>query len=119
MSRPNNAKEVQGFMGHCNYYRRFIFRFASIAQPLYALIVIFKWTDKCEKAFEKLKDALINAPILRSPHWNKIFHQGHIDASNFSIACVLAQSGEHNMDFPVSYASRQLNSAEKNYITIE
>ena len=43
----------------------------------------------------------------------------HIDASNFAIGCVLAQPHEHNMDFPVSYASRQLNSAEKNYTTTE
>ena len=47
-----------------------------------------------------------------------MFHV-HIDASNFAIGCVLAQPSEHNMDFPVLYASRQLNSAEKNYTTTE
>ena len=62
--RPVNAKEVQGFMGHCGYYRRFIFRFAIIAQPLYALIVAFEWTDACEQAFQTLKEALVNAPTL-------------------------------------------------------
>ena len=31
LPRPTNAKELQGFMGHCGYYRRFIFCFASIA----------------------------------------------------------------------------------------
>ena len=50
--------------------------------------------------------------------WNKVFHV-HIDTSNFAIGCVLAQSGEHNMDFLVLYASKQLNSAEKNYTTTE
>ena len=43
----------------------------------------------------------------------------HIDASNFAIGAILAQPGEHKMDFPISYASRQLNSAEKNYTTTE
>ena len=118
LPRPTNAKEVQGFMGHCGYYRRFIFRFANIAQPLYALIEAFVWTDECEESFQKLRDALINAPILRSPDWTKIFHV-HVDASNYAIGCILAQPGEHNMDFPVSYASRQLNDAEKNYTTTE
>ena len=80
--------------------------------------MVFEWTDECEVAYEKLKQALVSAPILRSPDWNKIFHV-HIDASNFEIGCILAQPGEHNMDFPVSYASRQLNSAEKNYTTTE
>ena len=41
MPRPKNAREVQAFMGHCSYYRRFIFQYASIAQPLYALIVAY------------------------------------------------------------------------------
>ncbi|MCO5560573.1 hypothetical protein L7F22_014188 [Adiantum nelumboides] len=67
---------------------------------------------------EKLRKALIDAPILRAPDWNKVFHV-HIYASNFAIGCVLAQLGEHNMDFLVSYASRQLNSAERYYTTTE
>ena len=40
-----------------------------------------------------------------------------MDASKFAIGCILAQPGENKMDFPVSYASRQLNKAEKNYTT--
>ena len=118
LPQPTNVKEVQGFMGHCGYYRRFIFQFANIAQPLYALIVVFVWTEECDQSFKKLKDALINAPILRAPVWDKIFHV-HVDASNYAIGCILAQPGEHKMDFPVSYASRQLNEAEKNYTTTE
>ena len=118
LPRPINAKGVQVFMGHCGYYRRFIFMYASIARPLYALLVVFEWTEDCEVAFEKLKIALVTAPILRSPNWAKIFHV-HIDASAFAIGCILTQPGEKNMDFPISYASRQLNSAGKNYTTTE
>ena len=79
--------------------------YAVIAKPLYALLVQFEWIDECKEAFNKLKKALISAPILRAPDWNKVFHV-HIDASNFAIGCILAQPGEHNMDFPISYASR-------------
>ena len=102
-------------MGHCGYYRWFIFMYAVIAKPLYALLVQFEWTNECKEAFNKLKKALIFAPILRAPDSNKVFHV-HIDAS---IGCILAEPGEHNMDFPISYASRQLNSAEKNYTATE
>lgn len=105
-------------MGHYGYYRRFIFQYAYIARPLYALLVAFTWTEECDIAFEKLRSALIFAPILRAPDWNKIFHV-HVDASNFAIGCDLAQPVEHNMDFPISYVSRQLISAEKNYTTTE
>ena len=68
--------------------------------------------------FQKLKDALISAPILISTNWDQVFHV-HIDASAFAIGCILAQPSEHNMDFPISYASHQMNSAERNYSTIE
>ena len=53
---------------------------------------------------------------MKSLDWNLIFHV-HIDASNFTIGAILAQPGEKNMDFPISYASRQLNKAEQNYTT--
>ena len=75
-------------MGHCGYYRRFIYMYAAIARPLYALLVVFEWTDDCEVAFEKLKIALVTAPILRAPNWAEIFHV-HIDASTYAIGCIL------------------------------
>ena len=52
---PTNAKGVQCFMGHCGYYHRFIYMYAIIVKPLYALLVVFEWMDECEEAFEKLK----------------------------------------------------------------
>ena len=85
-------------MGHCGYYRRFIYMYAVIAKPMYALITIFIWTDECEISFQKLKNALTNAPILKSPDWNKIFHV-HVDASNFAIGCILAQQVKGNWIF--------------------
>ena len=78
---------------------------------------MFEWSEECKAAFQKLKNALVSAPILKAPDWNKIFHV-HIDAT-CAIGCILAQPHANNMDFPVSYSSRQLNSAEKNYTTTE
>ena len=113
-----NPKGVQIFMGHCGYYRQFIYMYATIAKPMYALLVVFEWTKECKKYFQKLKDALVSAPILRAPDWKKLFHV-HIDALTYAFGCILAQLGEHNMDFSISSASRKLNVAEKNYTTIE
>ena len=116
LPRPRNPEQVQEFMGHCGYYRRFIYMYAVIAKPLYGLLVVFIWTKECEESFHKLKTALSTAPILRAPDWNVIFHV-HVDASNFAIGAILAQPGKGSMDFPICYASRQLNSVEKNYTT--
>ena len=85
---------------------------------LYTLLLVFEWNDDYDIAFEKLKAALVSTPILKASDWDTPFHV-HIDASNFAIGCILAQPSEHNMDFPISYAGRQLNMTEKNYMTIE
>ena len=74
------------------------------------MLIEFKWTDECQESYERLKQALASAPILKSPNWEIIFHV-YIDASNFAIGCVLAQPGEHKLDYLISFASRQLNDA--------
>ena len=59
--RPKNAKEVRQFLGFANFYRKFIFKYSFIAHPLNSLLrreAVFKWTDECQAAFDKLKDAL-------------------------------------------------------------
>ena len=68
LPRPRNARQVQSFMRHCGYYRRFIYMYAIIARPLHALITKFEWVEECEEAFDKLKEFLISAPMLRSPN---------------------------------------------------
>ena len=103
-------------MGNCGYYGRFIHMYAVIAKPLYRLLVGFDQTPECELSFEKLKQTLIIAPILKSPDYTKIFHV-HVDALAYAVGCVLAQP--RSMDFPISYASQQLNVAKRNYTTIE
>lgn len=92
--------------------------YVEVAKPFYAFLVEFEWTKECKESFQKLKKALTTAPILRSPDWNLLFHV-RIDASNYAIGCILAQPLEENMDLPISYASRQLNSAKKNHATTE
>ena len=58
LPQPIHYKGVQIFMGHCGYYRRFIYMYAEVAKPLYALLIEFEWTEECEESFQKLKKAL-------------------------------------------------------------
>ena len=103
-------------MGHCVYYRQFVYMYAMIAKPIYALITTFEWIDECEQSFEKLKIALISAPILRVLDYSKTFHV-HVDASSYDVGCILAQPRDDHMDFSICCASRQLNTGEGNYST--
>ena len=80
---PKTPKEVHSFVGLVSYYRRFIPNFAKWAGPLHALIVPasfkqkirkgemkksdlpeFQWTPACQEAFDRLKKALMEAPVL-------------------------------------------------------
>ena len=67
MHPPVNPKQVRAFLGLVEYYRKFIKNFAKIAKPLTMLTrmdVKFKWKETHYCAFMKLKDAIIQAPIL-------------------------------------------------------
>ena len=106
------------FMGHMNYYRRFMKDYAEIAKPMFSLINRFEWTKEATTSFEKLKKLLASTPILRSPNWDLMFHV-HTDAFGFAIGSILTQPREHKMDYPIYFSSRQLNKAEQNYTTTE
>jgi hypothetical protein len=63
---PAKIKELQAFLGFCNFYRRFISDFSWMVKFLHRLIVSFewKWTQEHQQAFETLKTALISALVL-------------------------------------------------------
>ena len=74
MHPPVNLKQVCTFLGLVGYYRKFIKNFAKIAKPLTMLTrmdVKFEWKETHHCAFMKLKDAIIQAPILRYPDTTK------------------------------------------------
>lgn len=116
---PTKTEEVKRFVAFVNYYRKFIQNFAAKAYPLNNLCrkdVIFNWDQKCQKAFELLKESIISHPVLQYPDFseqNQFILQ--TDASGYAIGAVLCNGDGR----PVAYASRSLNRAEKNYPTIE
>ena len=67
MWSPKNAKQVWAFLGLVGYYWKFIENFAHIAEPLMTLLhhdAKFDWTLTHQTAFNTLKGALIQAPLL-------------------------------------------------------
>ena len=78
----------------------------------------FQWTKACQESLDKLKSKMAIAPILVFPDWKKQFHV-HVDMSSVSLGIVLTQPGEGVLDHPISFSSRKLLMAEKNYTMIE
>jgi len=90
---PTTIRDVQSFLGFCNFYRRFIKDYSRVAKPLNHLTrkdVPFTWTRQHQEAFEELKRQLADAPILR--HYNPDLETKlETDASDGVVAEVLSQ----------------------------
>jgi hypothetical protein len=75
-SVPKDVEYIQSFMGINGYYRRFIEGFSRIAYPITSLQkkgTKFNWSEKCQDNFNKLKELLTTAPILKVEDPNKDF----------------------------------------------
>ena len=115
---PTTLRDLRSFLGHVGFYRRFIRDFAKVSKPLTTLLCKDKdfFIDKeGEHAFEMLKLALIEAPILQSPNWDLPF-EIMCDASDYTVGAVLGQR-VNKKPTAIWYASKTLAEAQMNYTT--
>jgi hypothetical protein len=87
-----------------------------ISKPLTQLLkkgIQFQWTPESQRAFDVLKQALVQAPVLSVPNFNEPFTL-ETDASDQGIGAVLMQHGH-----PISYLSKPLSNKKKVLSTYE
>ena len=77
----------------------------------------FKFNDNCMIAFNKLKQALIDAPIIKPPDYDKPFEL-ICKASNDAIGVTLAQYVDSTFNV-IHYASKTLSDAQRKYPHVE
>ncbi|KAL6313352.1 hypothetical protein AAG906_028232 [Vitis piasezkii] len=73
---PTTVKGVRQFLGHAEFYRRFIKDFSNLSKPLCELLAKdakFIWDERCQKSFDQLKQFLTTTPIVRAPNWQLPF----------------------------------------------
>ena len=120
-------------MGLASYYGQFIPQFAKWASLLHELIhpiatkkthariklpplqqnlPLFQWTTDHQESFDKLKLALISAPVLAYPNYEKPFLL-ETDASLKGLGAVLSQEDDDGNMHIISYASHTLKPYEK------
>lgn len=117
MKAPKSKRDVKSFTMLCSYYRKFVKNFSKIAKPMSELLKKdkeFEWEERQQKAFEELRDKLVNYPILQHPDYEKEFLV-ITDASGNGLGAVLSQKDSDGKEYVVAYASRGLRGAEVNY----
>ena len=121
---PKTQTDVRSFLGFCSFYRKFIKNFSEIAQPLNKLLqksAPFEWTETQNKAFEMLKEKVLNPPVLchYDPDADLILRT---DASGHGIGGHLVQvpKGQNRKEGRLlACTSRTLSPAERNYSVSE
>jgi RNase H-like domain found in reverse transcriptase/Reverse transcriptase (RNA-dependent DNA polymerase)/Integrase zinc binding domain/Chromo (CHRromatin Organisation MOdifier) domain len=123
--RPTNVTEVRKFLGFTGYYRYFIKDYSKLARPLLQLTHLstpWTWGETEEEAFETLRKAMTDKPVLRQPDFTKPFVL-LTDASAYGVGAILSQEGGPNNPntnkkprlHPVAYYSATFTETERNY----
>lgn len=121
MAAPTTKQEVRRVLGSANYYRQLMPNYADIVAPITALTgkhVKFVWTEICQKAWEELKELLLNCVVLQFPDPKKPYKL-YTDASDYSMGAILVQEDANGIARPVHLISGRFNSAQLNYPTVE
>ena len=119
---PNTVKQVRSFLGMASYYRTFLPDFSRRAQPLTELTkkrATFHWGQQEEEAFEDLKAALTQEPVLTLPDFTKPFIL-MTDGSSTGLGAILGQQFDREAkERVIAYASRRTTKLEENYSACE
>ena len=111
---PENVIQLKSYLGIINYYHRYL---SNLATELHALLhkgTPWKWEASQEEAFRKSKEMLKSSQLL--VHFDSTKEVIiSCDASLYGLGAVLAHRMADGCERPITYASRTLQQAERNY----
>ena len=118
---PSNRAQLRSFLGLINYYGKFLPNISSTLFPLYQLVgkkATWTWGNTEKMAFKRAQDMLSASRLLvhYDPQLPLLLE---CDASGHGVGAVLSHRFPDGRECPIAYASRSLNSAERNYAQID
>jgi hypothetical protein len=118
---PRNKKAMQSFIQRIHFLRRFIPNFAEIIKLITNMLkkdAKIKWTPESHSSFDRIKKALIEAPILISPNYFKEFLIFSFSSED-TIATVLLQRNDEGYEKTIYFFSKTLREEELKYDIME
>ena len=123
--KPDNVRELRGFLGLANYYSGYVQNYACIATPLIEMLknlpkhkngkkIGLTWNASANEAFLKLKRAIRDIYPLQLADWDKDFVLT-LDASNWAVGAVLQQEGPDGALRPLAFFSHKLSGSQLNW----
>jgi hypothetical protein len=113
------TKEVRGFLGLCGTVRIWIQDYSKLARPLTELVrkdADFDWTDRCQEAFDILKEKVSSAPALRPIDYTSAQPVTlSVDTSYIAAGFILSQLDNEGKRRPARYGSLPMNERESRY----
>ncbi|GFR73718.1 retrovirus-related Pol polyprotein from transposon opus [Elysia marginata] len=114
-------KDIFSFLGLTSFYRRHVPHSSAIPSPCTDTARKDKpnivWEETQLKEFKNLKTALTCKPVLKLPHFNRLFILS-TDGSDTGLGAILKQDHD-GVKFPVMYLSRKLLLREQRYSVVE
>ncbi|EPB67381.1 hypothetical protein ANCCEY_13530 [Ancylostoma ceylanicum] len=116
--KPTTIKEVEGFVGMANFFRKFTANFSLIAAPLHSLLkdkAKFMWGQEQEEAFLRLEECLLSKPCLAFPRDEEFFL--HTDGTQVAVGAALFQKqlAQEKPLVAVGYFSKALSDSQKKW----
>ena len=123
--KPDNVRELQGFLGLANYYPGYVQNYASIATRLIEMLknlrehkngkkIGLTWNASANEAIVKLKRAITDCFPLLVADWDKDFVLTP-DASNLWLWAALQQESPDSTLCSLAFFSRKLSCSQLNW----
>ena len=113
LDSPKTLKQTRAFCGMVNFLSSFLPDLRRLLIPIYNLQKKSKkWTDEAEKAFNDIKQLLVNPPVLKAPTPDGLFRL-ESDTSREGVGGTLLQK-QGNELVVIGYHSKRLPPSAKN-----
>nr|XP_027122280.1 uncharacterized protein LOC113739249 [Coffea arabica] len=122
MPIPKTQKDVKSFLGKINFIGRFIAQLTSTCEPLFELLKKngpMDWNENCQQAFDKIKNYLLNPPVLVPPQPGRPLIM-YLSVLDEAVGYVLGQHDKFGKkEQAIYYLSKKFTAYEANYSFLE